>query len=323
MTAADKNPPTPTTAAAADFQAQLEPLLKRVAQQGQEIIVTQNGCPLARVTPYTPQPGDPPFPAAEPPVSVPSGLNRTRGEQLRDRVGPMPTAWWLDPEVRWENAAIHEDLVKTKDRDGKMGARKRVTIKLLGEAVELSDVEWVAAASNPYRTLSLAAEPPILEDVFEIKDADGNVVERRVYHFQIWGDIVAPIDEEWEAEVNPDRTLNPDAEPAATTTDSDPEEEPPILESFINGKRYTLQVFGDIDGPMPAEWFGEVNPDRPLNPDAEPAATTTDSDPEEEPPILESFINGKRYTLQVFGDIDGPMPAEWFGSPAAAEEDSR
>lgn len=266
MTAADKNPPTPITAAAADFQAQLEPLLKRVAHQGREIIITQDGCPLARVTPYTPQPGDPPFPAVEPPVSVPYGPNRTRGEQLRDRVGPMPMAWWLGPEAQWENAAIHEDLVKTKDRDGKMGARKRVTIKLLGEAVELSDVEWVAAASNPYRTLTLADEPPILEDVFEIKDADGNVVERRVYHLQIWG---------------------------------------------------------DIDGPMPAEWFGEVNPDRPLNPDADPSATTTDSDPEEEPPILESFINGRRYTLQVFGDIDGPMPAEWFGSPAAAEEDSR
>ena len=208
MTAADKKPPTPITAAAADFQAQLEPLLKRVAQQGREIIITQNGCPLARVTPYTPQPGDPPFPAAEPPVSIPSGPNRTRGEQLRDLVGPMPMAWWLGPEARWENAAIHEDLVKTKDRDGKMGARKRVTIKLLGDAVELSDVDWVAA-SNPYRTLTLAAEPPILEDVFEIKDADGNVVERKVFHLQIWGDIVAPIDEEWEVEVNPDRTLNP------------------------------------------------------------------------------------------------------------------
>ena len=275
MTAADKNPPTTITAAAADFQAQLEPLLKRVAHQGREIIITQDGCPLARVTPYTPQPGDPPFPAAEPPASVPYGPNRTRGEQLRDRVGPMPMAWWLGPEVRWENAAIHEDLVKTKDRDGKMGARKRVTIKLLGDAVELSDVEWVPA-SNPYRTLSLAAEPPILEDVFEIKDADGNVVERKVFHFQIWGDIDGPMPAEWFGEVNPDRPLNPDADPAATTTDSDPEEEPPILEdvfeikdadgNVVERKVFHFQIWGDIDGPMPAEWFGEVNPDRTLNP---------------------------------------------------------
>ena len=275
MTAADKNPPTPITAAAADFQAQLEPLLKRVAQQGREIIITQDGCPLARVTPYTPQPGDPPFPTVEPPVSVPSGPNRTRGEQLRDLVGPMPMAWWLGPEVRWENAAIHEDLVKTKDRDGKMGARKRVTIKLLGDAVELSDLEWVAA-SNPYRTLSLAAEPPILEDVFEIKDADGNVVERRVYHFQIWGDIVAPIDEEWEVEVNPDRTLNPDADTPDDATAAAHPEEPPILEdvfeikdadgNVVERRVYHFQIWGDIDGPMPAEWFGEVNPDRTLNP---------------------------------------------------------
>ena len=74
---------------------------------------------------------------------------------------------------------------------------------------------------------------------------------------------------------------------------------------------------------MPAEWFGEVNPDRTLNPDADTPDDATAAARPEEPPILESFINGKRFTLQVFGDIDGPMPAEWFGSPAAAEEDSR
>ena len=103
MSAVNKDTPTPTTAAAADFQAKLEPLLKMVAHQGREIIITQNGCPLARVTPYTPQPGDPPFPAVEPPVSVPYGPNRTNEEQLRDLVGPMPMAWWFGQEARWED----------------------------------------------------------------------------------------------------------------------------------------------------------------------------------------------------------------------------
>ena len=41
--AADKNTPTPTTAAAADFQAQLDPLLKRAVQQGREISIDKNG----------------------------------------------------------------------------------------------------------------------------------------------------------------------------------------------------------------------------------------------------------------------------------------
>ena len=310
MTAADKKPPTPITAAAADFQAQLEPLLKRVAQQGREIIITQDGCPLARVTPYAPQPGDPAFPVADPAAAA----------------NPVPNLG---------EPPILEDVIETKDRYGQVGARKRFTIKLLGDAATVSNVQWVIAAI-PDRVLNPDAaptggkipapkpgEPPILEDAFEIKDADGNVVERKVFGFQIWGDIDGPMPAEWFGAANPDRPLNPDAEPAATTTDSDPEEEPPILESFINGKRFTLQVFGDIDGPMPAEWFGEVNPDRPLNPDADPAATTTDSDPEEEPPILEdvfeikdadgNVVERKVFHFQIWGDIDGPMPAEWFG----------
>ena len=263
MTAADKNPPTPITAAAADFQAQLEPLLKLVAHQGREIIITQDGCPLARVTPYTPQPGDPPFPAVEQPAAA----------------NPVPNLG---------EPPILEDVIETKDRYGKVGARKRFTIKLLGDAETVSNVQWVIAAI-PDRVLNPDAaptggkipapkpgEPPILEDVFEIKDADGNVVERKVFGFQIWGDIDGPMPAEWFGEVNPDRTLNPDAKPAATTTDSDPEEEPPILEdvfeikdadgNVVERKVFHFQIWGDIDGPMPAEWFGEVNPDRTLNP---------------------------------------------------------
>ena len=99
-------------------------------------------------------------------------------------------------------------------------------------------------------------EPPILEDVFEIKDAAGQVVERRVFHFQILGDIVSPMPAEWFGAANPDRLPDPELPPVAAPADLDPEQEPPILESFINGKRFTLQVFGDIVGPMPAEWFG-------------------------------------------------------------------
>ena len=52
-------------------------------------------------------------------------------------------------------------------------------------------------------------EPPILEDIIEIKDADGNVIRRTRFTLQIFGDIDSPIDVEWDAESNPDRVLNP------------------------------------------------------------------------------------------------------------------
>lgn len=114
----DATKPQPVAAAAPDFQAKLEPLLKMVAHQGKEIIITHNGYPIARVTPYAPQPGDPEFP-----------------------------------------------------------------------------VDWDAAVS------------PGLEQT------------------------------------------------GGESTDQN-REEPPVLEGFVNGKRFTLQIFGDIEGPMPAEWFG-------------------------------------------------------------------
>lgn len=130
--------PQPVAAAASDFQAKLEPLLKMVAHQGKEIIITRNGYPIARVTPYAPQPGDPDFP--------------------------------VDCEIK-----VSPDLEQAG-----------------GESAD----------QNP-------EEPPVLEDVIEIRDETGKIVERQRFTLQIFGDIVAPIDVEWDAEVNPDRVLNP------------------------------------------------------------------------------------------------------------------
>ena len=311
MTAAKK--PAPLTAAAPDFQAQLEPLLNRAAQQGQEIIITQHGYPVARVTPYAPQPGDPPFPAVEKPAGAPADL---------------------DPE---EEPPILESFINGK----------RYTLQVFGDIEGPMPAEWfgeVSADRTPTPDLPPAAapddrdpegeeEPPILEDVFEIKDADGNVVERKVFHFQILGDIMAPIDEEWEAEVNPDRVLNPYLPRTAAPAAPDPEQEPLVLEDVfeikdadgkvVERKVFHFKILGGIIAPTDESWKAEVNPDRLPDPELPPVAAPADPDPDKEPPILESFINGKRFTLQILGDIVGPMPAEWFGSPDAEEEVSR
>ena len=261
MTAAKK--PAPITAAAPDFQAQLEPLLTRAAQQGREIIITQQGYPVARVTPYAAQPGDPPFPATEKPAGA-ANPDANREQLRRDLAGPTPPEWWrwLGREARWENAFIREEVVETRDRYGKAGARKRVTIKLLGDAVELGAVESTKGqilTPNP-------EEPPILE----------SFINGKRYTLQVFGDIIAPIDEEWEAEVNPDRVLNPYLPRTAAPAAPDPEQEPLIFEdvfeikdaegNVVERKVFPFKIWGEPPPIIAGEEAAEVNPDRRLNP---------------------------------------------------------
>lgn len=107
MTDANKDSKSPKTVAASrqEFQAKLEPLLKQIAHQGTEIIITSNGYALARVVPYRRQPGDPTFPVAENPVSVPYAKNRSQDELMDDLAGPMPIEWWFGQEANWEDAS--------------------------------------------------------------------------------------------------------------------------------------------------------------------------------------------------------------------------
>ena len=156
----DAYQPLPEITAAPDLSARLEQLLQLVAQQGREIIITQEGRPVARLVPYAPQPGDPPFP----PPAAPS----------RKDAGPPA-----------QDAARNPDPLG-RDRD----------------IPQLTGDKNAAPAQGQ-------EEPPILEDIIEIKDADGNVIRRTRFTAQIFGDIISPIDVEWDAESNPDRVLNP------------------------------------------------------------------------------------------------------------------
>ena len=189
----DAYQPLPEITAAPDLSARLEPLLQLVAQQGREVIITQEGRPVARLVPYAPQPGDPPFP----PPAAPS------------RKDAGPPAQDAAPE--------HESLP--------LFGRDRDILRITGDIESPIDVEWDAESNPdplgrdrdiPQLTGDKNAapaqgqeEPPILEDIIEIKDADGNVIRRTRFTLQIFGDIDSPIDVEWDAESNPDRVLNP------------------------------------------------------------------------------------------------------------------
>ena len=156
----DAHQPLPETAAAPDLSARLEPLLQLVAQQGREIIITQEGRPVARLVPYAPQPGDPPFPPPAAPSSKDAGPPAQDAESSPDPLGRAPAIFWM---------TVDKNAVPAQGQE----------------------------------------EPPILEDIIEIKDAEGNVIRRTRFTLQIFGDIDSPIDVEWDAESNPDRVLNP------------------------------------------------------------------------------------------------------------------
>ena len=198
----DAHQPPPEITAAPDLSARLEPLLQLVAQQGREIIITQEGRPVARLVPYAPQPGDPPFPPPAAPTSKDAG----------------PPA---------------------KDAGPAQGQE----------------------------------EPPILEDIIEIKDADGNVIRRTRFTLQIFGDIDSPIDVEWDAESNPDPlgrdrdipqlTGDKNAAAGQQAKDAAPEQESLPL---FGRDRDILRITGDIESPIDVEWDAESNPDRVLNP---------------------------------------------------------
>ena len=199
----------PEITAAPDLSARLEPLLQLVAQQGREIIITQEGRPVARLVPYAAQPGDPPFP----PPAAPS--RKDAGPPAKDAA----------PSQGQDEPPILEDIIEIKDAEGNVIRRTRFTAQVFGDIMAPIDVERDAESNPdplgrdrdiPQLTGDKNAapaqgqeEPPILEDIIEIKDAEGNVIRRTRFTLQIFGDIDSPIDVEWDAESNPDRVLNP------------------------------------------------------------------------------------------------------------------
>ena len=214
----------PEITAAPDLPARLEPLLQLVAQQGREIIITQEGRPVARLVPYAAQPGDPPLPPPAAPTSKDAG----------------PPA---------QDAASNPDP---------LGAYR--------ESYQIVTYKKAVPAQGP-------DEPPIFEDIVEVRDAKGNVIGQIRFNAQALGDITAPIDGERNAESNPDPfgadrdilriTGDKNAAAGQQAKDAAPEQESLPL---FGRDRDILRITGDIESPIDVEWDAESNPDRVLNP---------------------------------------------------------
>ena len=70
------------TMKASEFKAKCLRLMDEVAESGEEIVITKNGRPVARLAPYR-----------ERPKSL-FGVDRGRIQVLGDIVSPMPSEWF-------------------------------------------------------------------------------------------------------------------------------------------------------------------------------------------------------------------------------------
>ena len=77
--------PTTRTMKASEFKAKCLRLMDEVAERGEEIIITKNGRPVAKLAPYRRKP------------KMSFGRNRDNIRILGDIVSPMPAEWFEKP----------------------------------------------------------------------------------------------------------------------------------------------------------------------------------------------------------------------------------
>ena len=74
------------TMKASEFKAKCLKLMDEVAETGEEIVITKNRRPVAKLTPLKQRP------------KTLFGVDRGRIEILGDIVSPMPAEWYTDPD---------------------------------------------------------------------------------------------------------------------------------------------------------------------------------------------------------------------------------
>lgn len=82
------------TMKASEFKAKCLKLMDDVAESGEEIIITKNGKPVAKLTPYSKRKE---ITARKKPESM-YGIDRGKLQILGDIVSPMPPEWFAVPD---------------------------------------------------------------------------------------------------------------------------------------------------------------------------------------------------------------------------------
>ena len=86
MDATRGNPAGTRTMKASEFKAKCLKLMDEVAESGEEIVITKNGKPVAKLAPHRERP------------KAPFGRDRDKIKILGDIVSPMPAEWFENPQ---------------------------------------------------------------------------------------------------------------------------------------------------------------------------------------------------------------------------------
>ena len=110
------------TIKASEFKARCMELMDEVAETGQEIVITKNGNPIARLTPYGIQKETTAWERTESMYGKDSGKIQTLGDIL----APMPPEWFAVPDEYADTdpliAPITPDWSLSPDNSGEGGS---------------------------------------------------------------------------------------------------------------------------------------------------------------------------------------------------------
>ena len=160
MSTDDETSPTPRLVKASEFQEKCLDLVAEVAESGAEIIITEDGKPVAKLSPHRndekPAQGDP---------GLYFGRQRGKIQVYGDIVGPMPADWFADADI--DTNENRPETVAEVTENG-------------GEVIITKDD-------------NSGAKPATNRDALEL------AFGRYEGQFGIYGDIVAPMPAEWFA----------------------------------------------------------------------------------------------------------------------------
>ena len=91
MTTSGEQPTGTRTMKASEFKAKCLKLMDEVAESGEEIVITKNGQPVARLVSYRERP------------KTPFGRDRDRTTIIGGIISPMPAEWFADDASAEEN----------------------------------------------------------------------------------------------------------------------------------------------------------------------------------------------------------------------------
>ena len=132
-------PNGPRMVKASEFKARCLKLMDEVAENGEEIVITKNGKPVAKLTAFQDRP------------KTFFGVDKDRLEILGDIISPIDVEW--EAELGLIDGKPADKPTTSRERPKTLFGAGRGRMKILGDIISPLDVEW-EAQSDPDRVIN-------------------------------------------------------------------------------------------------------------------------------------------------------------------------